>query len=168
MNNLEASCQKLWEKLGLTNEQKIKEHIKTIFAKHDHQSNVIVDLYKLVLPDWDKIEKVEETPEIGKGLWLFICNQFIEFDKIHHPKCMEGGMWFNCGFSCNSELDPWEISFDNCKVRFGEPETANVFFLNRYSHCGVEWENTWESSCNDKCPICGKEIEPYQSEELEN
>ncbi len=126
MNNLEARCQKLWLELGLTDEAKIKKHIRSIFERHDHQSNVIVDLYKLVLPDWDKIEKVEETPEIGRELWGFICRLFMDFDRKFHPGCMEGGMWLNCGFSCDSKLDPWEISFDNCKVRFSDSETENA------------------------------------------
>ncbi len=42
-------------------------------------------------------------------------------------------------------------------------------FTNLYCHedCleqpGVEWEDRWECMCNDKCPACGKEIEPYES-----
>jgi hypothetical protein len=26
--------------------------------------------------------------------------------------------------------------------------------------CGIFWEDEWCSNCNDKCPECGKEIEP--------
>ena len=125
MENLESRCQELWLRLGLTDEKKLKEHIKSIFAQHDHQSDVIVDLYKLVLPDWDQIEKIEVTPEIGQELWKFICRLFIEFDRLHHPACMQGGLWFNCGFSSNGDLDPWEISFDDCRVRFSGSETEN-------------------------------------------
>ena len=127
MNNLEVRCQELWKKLGLTDEKKLKEHIKSIFVKHDHQSDVMVDLYKLVLPDWDKIEKIEVTPEIGQELWKFICREFIEFDRLHHPGCMQGGLWFNCGFSHSEKLDPWEISFANCKVKFSGSETESEF-----------------------------------------
>lgn len=37
-------------------------------------------------------------------------------------------------------------------------------FLNKYfcKHCNENWSNTWSCTCNDKCPICGREIEPYQ------
>lgn len=33
--------------------------------------------------------------------------------------------------------------------------------------CGCVWEDVWGCQCNDKCPECGKEIEPYESEEIE-
>jgi hypothetical protein len=39
-------------------------------------------------------------------------------------------------------------------------------FINRYRHCGQEWEGRWSSSCNDRCPVCNAEIEPYESEEI--
>jgi hypothetical protein len=30
-----------------------------------------------------------------------------------------------------------------------------------------EWSSTWSCMCNDKCPVCNLEIEPYQSDNLE-
>jgi len=39
-------------------------------------------------------------------------------------------------------------------------------YLNRYWHCGEEWEDTWSCMCNDKCPVCGAEIEPVESEAI--
>jgi hypothetical protein len=29
--------------------------------------------------------------------------------------------------------------------------------------CGEEWEDQWSCMCNDRCPSCNKEIEPYDS-----
>lgn len=31
--------------------------------------------------------------------------------------------------------------------------------------CGEKWEDRWDSCCNDKCPSCNKEIEPYISDD---
>jgi hypothetical protein len=45
-----------------------------------------------------------------------------------------------------------------------EPEQQ---FLNRYRHCGREWEDRWSCACNDRCPVCDAEIEPYESEEID-
>lgn len=39
-------------------------------------------------------------------------------------------------------------------------------FINHYRHCDQEWEDVWSCECNDRCPICNLEIEPYESEEL--
>ena len=78
------------------------------------QQQVVVDLYKLVLPDWDQIQNLKGHPEVGMELALFICRKFQEFDRQHHPSCMPAGAWMNYGFSVNRELDPWAISFENC------------------------------------------------------
>jgi hypothetical protein len=35
--------------------------------------------------------------------------------------------------------------------------------LNFYKHkeCGTHWADLWSCGCNDECPKCGGEIEPY-------
>jgi len=41
-------------------------------------------------------------------------------------------------------------------------------FLNFY-RCSVDdtrWTNSWSSMCNDRCPTCGVEIEPFRSEDI--
>lgn len=40
-------------------------------------------------------------------------------------------------------------------------------YRNHYRHCETEWSDEWSCTCNDKCPVCGAEIEPYRSEELD-
>ena len=34
-----------------------------------------------------------------------------------------------------------------------------------YRHCGVSWQDQRSCPCNGECPVCGKEIEPYDWEE---
>ncbi len=36
-------------------------------------------------------------------------------------------------------------------------------FHNLYRHCGEEWEDWWDSGCDDECPVCGCAISPYES-----
>lgn len=39
-------------------------------------------------------------------------------------------------------------------------------YLNLYRCvCGHEWKDTWDCVCNDRCPMCNTEIEPYESED---
>jgi hypothetical protein len=46
-------------------------------------------------------------------------------------------------------------------------------FTNLYRHqdCpvkpGIEWSDQWSCACNDKCPACNREIEPYESTDPE-
>jgi len=49
----------------------------------------------------------------------------------------------------------------------GATPTGNsaVRYLNQYRcpYCQTEWEDVWDCACNDRCPDCNKEIEPYES-----
>ncbi len=40
-----------------------------------------------------------------------------------------------------------------------------VAVLNFYKHeeCGTHWADLWSCGCNDECPNCGGEIEPYEN-----
>ncbi len=44
-------------------------------------------------------------------------------------------------------------------------EISTVRYLNQYRcpYCQTEWEDVWDCGCNDCCPDCNKEIEPYES-----
>ena len=116
VKQLEKRCQDHWLDLNINDPDCLKNQIKAIFERCEHQREAFVEIYRLVLPDWDKIEKVSGFPEAGNELWKFICRQFIEFDGIHHPDVFKGGLWMNNGFSSNGNLSPWEISFENCTV----------------------------------------------------
>ena len=44
---------------------------------------------------------------------------------------------------------------------------SEIQFINYYRcpNDGREWVDVWSCCCDDKCPTCGAEIEPYKSEE---
>ncbi|MBU4352998.1 MAG: hypothetical protein KJ939_08030 [Nanoarchaeota archaeon] len=113
---LEMKCLTHWQRLGIKDLKTLKEHIKAIFDKYQHQEEVLIALYKMVFPEWDQIDKVEGFPAAGNDLWQFICRCFQEFDRRNHPEVMPAGAWMNSGFSVNYELSPWEIGFKKCSV----------------------------------------------------
>jgi hypothetical protein len=41
-------------------------------------------------------------------------------------------------------------------------------FHNHYrcDDCDIQWHDCWDSMCNDRCPNCNAEIEPYRSYEI--
>lgn len=45
---------------------------------------------------------------------------------------------------------------------------ADLRFQNYYRcpNDGTEWTDRWSCTCNDRCPVCGDEIEPYESESV--
>jgi hypothetical protein len=119
---LKLKCEQHWKEIGITNEKTLRTYIEKIFDKHseeqNHQDQVLVDIYKMVLPEWDDIKLVHGYPKVGSGLWKFICGCFQDFDSKYHPHVMHGGIWVNTGFSADRELGPWEICFDNCSVEY--------------------------------------------------
>ena len=54
-------------------------------------------------------------------------------------------------------------------VSHSHSEIEGVRYLNQYRcpYCKTEWEDVWDSGCNDRCPDCNKEIEPYESALIE-
>jgi len=49
------------------------------------------------------------------------------------------------------------------------PPGPAIRFRNFYEcgRDGTKWHDEWTCSCNDRCPACDTEIEPYFSQELE-
>ena len=49
-----------------------------------------------------------------------------------------------------------------------ELKEEKQMFMNYYRCpiCKHEWEDQWDATCNDKCPNCNKEIEPYKWENI--
>jgi hypothetical protein len=46
--------------------------------------------------------------------------------------------------------------------------TTTAWYENHYRcPCGCEWTDEWDCMCNDRCPECDSECEPYDSEEVE-
>jgi hypothetical protein len=43
-----------------------------------------------------------------------------------------------------------------------------AWFRNSYRHddCDVGWTDEWSCACNDRCPVCDAEIEPYDFVDL--
>jgi hypothetical protein len=100
--------------MGYSDPKRLKEAILEVFARNIDQHYAITGVYRLVIPDWDEIDKLVGYPEAGTELSHFLCRQCQEFDQKYHPRCMPGGAWMNWGFSVNRDIDPWGINFVNC------------------------------------------------------
>lgn len=106
--------------------QVTQQIIEGIFLRHTHQAAVVEDLYRLALPDYDRIMKINGFPECGTEVQKLIFKLFFAFDKKHHPKVLPGGCWLNYGFSQNPELAPWEIDAAHVEVVYEETEETEV------------------------------------------
>lgn len=62
---------------------------------------------------------------------------------------------------CGATLELGQIgSCDSCR-NDGQDSWTNYYLC----PCGEEWEDKWDCQCNDHCPKCNKEIEPYISDD---
>ena len=97
-------------------EMDIKKQIDSIFETSTHQSQVIVEIYKIFFSDWDKIKMIKGFPKAGHGLSAHIWKRFMEFDKKNHPSVMAGGLRMNSGFGENKELKDWQVDISTCEI----------------------------------------------------
>lgn len=95
-----------------------EEDVKALFEKHTHQADVIEGIYRLVLPDYDRIQRVEGWPSCNNDTWQEIALLFVQFDQKYHPEVMAGGLWMNRGFSTahGERLRSWEVSLKGVEL----------------------------------------------------
>ena len=98
----------------MTKQAKTVKTIKAIFEQAKHQADALLDIYRLYIPDFDEIALIHGHPKAGRELWLFIAELFVQFDKVHHPKVMPGGLWLNNGFSHGEKLKGWDVTLTSC------------------------------------------------------
>jgi len=92
--------------------------VREIFDTATSQGQYLIGLYKLVFPEWDRIEKVDGWPVCNKATWTAICKACQDFDaKLNkerdwNKQMMVGGAWLNNGFSvlgAPADLMDWEV-----------------------------------------------------------
>jgi len=99
-----------------------QEAVEKLFEEHTHQSDVLLGIYRLVFPEWDRISSIKGYPRVNDRTWSIIARLFFAFDKQHHPEVMQGGAWMNTGFgSCKTEsLPDWAVDMSECVVEYVE------------------------------------------------
>lgn len=75
-----------------------REEIDRIFEEAQEQTDYIIALYRVCIPDLDHCRVVSGYPKVNDQTADYICRKAMEYDKAHHPDVMQGGMWLNYGF----------------------------------------------------------------------
>lgn len=96
--------------------KELQKKIEKIFEESQHQGEAVIALYRLFIPDWEAIKKINGYPSAGYKLSRLIWGKFMEFDREHHPDCMAGGAWLNWGFRENKSLNDWQIDLSTCII----------------------------------------------------
>jgi hypothetical protein len=61
--------------------------------------------------------------------------------------------------------DSAKLGSNDASARPSDGREDLMRFTNFYVHCRHEWQDIWSCTCDDRCPICNDEIEPYASRE---
>jgi hypothetical protein len=86
--------------------------VTALFETETHHADVLVEIFKMIYPEWDSIAKIDGYPRCSRETNRELMRLFIEFDNKHHPGCIRGGAWMNYGFSTapeSSALQLWEV-----------------------------------------------------------
>jgi len=87
-----------------------KEQVDCLFVRNDGSpdTNPLLGLYKLLIDDWDGVDKLSGFPKAGAALHDYLSDAFVKHDMFF--------LWVNRGFSRNDNLDPWEVSLKVCLI----------------------------------------------------
>jgi len=86
-----------------------KEQVEEVFRTSKNQWEYLKKLYLLVYPNWSDIKKLKGFVHVSDELDLFIIGKSQEFDRIHHPDVLAGGMWMNYGFGSDRKLEGCQV-----------------------------------------------------------
>lgn len=136
-------------------------HIYIVIHEHDHGTSTYLVSYTEVPTESQVIRCLDLDFEPSKG-------EFLTIDRVPDNEPI------TLTWQDSDAEDFKEPGVDDDE----EEEEEEHRFLNHYrcthddphrSGHGKpveEWSSTWSCMCNEKCPICNAEIEPYQSDEL--
>ena len=62
----------------------------------------------------------------------------------------------------------WEVLDTHIAMYAGDHDLKEYLYKNQYrcEDCALEWEDVWDSACDDKCPECETAHTPFESEEI--
>ena len=119
----------------------------------------IFELEQLSATPWPTEEQAQLCPECGDGEIEGGAISIEGLNAVQEMSCVSCGCCWHDVYGLMSR-----IIDEHGEKEESEPERQ---FLNKYRHCGTEWEDVWSCGCNDECPVCGtKDIEPYESTDI--
>lgn len=96
-----------------------KATIDTIFEMADEQGDYCMSLYSYAIPNWNAVVSVNGYPKVNPETAEYIFSKAIEYDKVHYPNVVFGGLWLNYGFGVDKNVEPWVVQYDEDDVQYG-------------------------------------------------
>lgn len=105
-------------------EQTVKldpEAVAAIIAAATTPVSYLEGIFKLVFPEYDEIETIEDWPECNRTTWLDIAEQTRTRDseilegRGFNDRYMAGGPWMNSGFAQDDKDDLADYEIRRCR-----------------------------------------------------
>jgi|GEM_PF-6211835 len=74
------------------------DKVDSLFENSTDQAGIVIGLYRLIIPDWDRVHHLDGWPGINPVDSGILMKKFMAFDREHHPDRLRGGAWMNLGF----------------------------------------------------------------------
>ncbi|MDM7940330.1 MAG: hypothetical protein QUS07_08310 [Methanothrix sp.] len=104
-----------------------EENVKALFASCSKEFDVLLGIFELTVPDWDRVQYVlEGKPSIGEEGWHAIYELFQKFNEEHPGESVfPGGLWLSMGFSIDKNLEAWEVDTSAMKFLY-KSESSDI------------------------------------------
>jgi hypothetical protein len=96
-----------------------KDTIDTIFEMANEQGEYWLRLYNYAIPNWSTVFFINGYPKVNPETAEYIFGKAIEYDKVHHPDVLSGGLWLDYGFGVGENIEPWTVQYDEDDVYYG-------------------------------------------------
>lgn len=101
-----------------------KEQIDGIFKEARDQSDYIIRLYRVAIPEFDQVVKLDGFPVVSRETNTYIFDKAGEFDRAYHPGVLAMGAWMNSGFSFSDSVDDWHVEMDEDLIEWKKEKEA--------------------------------------------
>ena len=103
-----------------------KATIDTIFEMANEQGDYCLSLYSYAIPNWSTVISVNGYPKVNPETSEYIFGKAIEYDKVHHPNVIFGGLWLNYGFREDKNVEPWTVQYDEDIVEYRDVQSLGT------------------------------------------
>lgn len=125
------------------------------------------DILKLAECGWARDYPADAVLHWSAGHRIGQTRKVFEYlDMVNGKDAFGNTLGFECEVDADQALAWLKSQRPGVYARLAADQEDDVRFVNHYlCECGHEWEDEWDCACNDRCPACNKEIEPYISDD---
>lgn len=97
-----------------------ENQVKALFSSRLKECDILLGLFGLAIPDWDRVEYVlEGKVSMGELGWHAVYELFRSFNENHPGESVfPGGLWLSNGFDVDKSLGAWEVDTSAVKLIF--------------------------------------------------